>query len=85
MAKYELGDTVKINGEDYKIVPPRNLNNACDGCSFRVNEAPPKGHCEASEKIPCIRPSRIYVKVTPEYRVREKNKFKNFIKYIIKN
>ena len=80
---YTLGSIVTIDNEDYKIVPPRCLTNTCDGCSFRVMDDMPRGHCEADEKIPCAKPSRIYVKVTEQCRTREKKSFRNFIKYII--
>ena len=82
---YTLGSIVTIGNEDYKIVPPRNLNATCDGCDFRVPDNIFSGHCEAPDYVPCACPSRTYKKVTDQYRTRGKKSFRNFIKYIINN
>lgn len=82
---YKLGDIVTIGNDDYKIVPPRCLTNTCDGCSFRVIDDMPRGHCEAGGKVPCAAPSRIYVKVTEQFRERPKRSISDFIKFIRNN
>lgn len=78
---YTLGSVVTIGDEDYRIVPPHNLNAVCTGCAF-------KGHdgCAAPITVPCSYPSRIYLLVTPIYRERpKKNTFINFFNKIINN
>ena len=78
---YTLGSIVTIGLDDYKIVPPRNLNSLCEGCDFKIN-----GICEAPAYAPCAQPSRIYIKVTEKYRPeRPKRTIWGFIKWIITN
>ena len=77
---YKLGDIVTIGNEDYKIVLPRNLTAQCEGCDFKI-----KGICEAPACAQCAAPSRIYVRVTDQYRERRKRSVGDFIKWIKNN
>ena len=76
---YTLGSVVTIGEDDYRIVPPHNLNAACIGCSFKGYDG-----CEAPATVPCSCPIRIYIRVTSIYRDRQKkNKFIEFLNKII--
>ena len=77
---YTFGSVVTIGRDDYRVLPPHNLNALCEKCRFKI-----KGICEAPTSLPCAQPSRIYVQVTEKYRKRSKCSLWGFIKWIKNN